>query len=465
MKVSQIGLISTKIKNLDKQFPIQDMLIQTGQISQFASGIYAYGHIPHLVQKKINDIICKTLSNYNCSELSLPLLQPESIWIESGRLDKYVEDNVMFRCLTEKGNYCLAPTAEEAIVNFAKTRLQSYKQLPVTYFQIGPKFRNELRSRGYLLRGKTFDMMDAYSFGRNQEDLDIEYNQIKKAYLEIFNQLGLKVQPVGADSGAIGGNQSEEFMLISDIGEDNILIDPTTGKAFNCELLEREDAKEYLKETYGIEDITKLKTTKAVELGHIFKLGDKYSKAMHATYIDKSNQEVNYVMGCYGIGVSRTLAMVYESNIIKNNNQIEGVYLPLNLTPYILYMIPKSDDPAKVSICEDIYEKLSQMGINVLLDDRDELSIGMKIKDSKVTGIPYVAVFGKTLDENYVTIENNRTKEKTDIALDDFINTIYEYNNYLKDNISLEEFLQKKLDIFVLIRLRTTSAVCYNISH
>ena len=185
MKVSQIGLISKKITSLDNQFPVQDMLIQTGQIEQFSSGIYAYGHIPYLVKKNIVTIISNILTKYSCSELSLPLLQPEIIWKESGRLEKYVSEDVMFRCLTEKGNYCLAPTAEEAIVKYASSRLSSYKQLPVTYFQIGEKFRNEIRTRGYLLRGKSFTMMDAYSFGKDATDLDVEYERIKKAYLEI----------------------------------------------------------------------------------------------------------------------------------------------------------------------------------------------------------------------------------------------------------------------------------------
>lgn len=442
MKVSQIGLISKKITKLDEQFPVQDMLIQTGQLDQFGSGVYAYGHIPYLVKKNIDQIICDVLSKYNCSEISLPILQPESIWIESGRLDKYISENVMFRCLNEKGNFCLAPTAEEAVVSFAKSRLTSYKQLPATYFQIGQKFRNELRSRGFLLRGKAFDMMDAYSFGKNQEELDVEYERIKNAYLEIFSKLGLKVQPVGADSGAIGGSKSEEFMLISDVGEDNILIDKTTNKALNCELLERDDAAEYLKETYGIEDINSLEKRKAVELGHIFQLGDKYSKAMNATYIDADNSSKNYIMGCYGIGVSRTLAMVYENSIIKRNGKFEGISLPINLTPYSLYIIPKSDDKEKLELSEKTYNLLINKDIPTLFDDRDVVSIGAKIKDSKILGVPYVVVFGKTLDEGFVTIENNKTGEKINMTVEELITNFVDFESHRKYNVTLEEYLK-----------------------
>lgn len=444
MKVSQIGLISKKITNLDSQFPVQDMLVQTGQIDQFSSGVYAYGHIPYLVKKNITSIISSVLTKYGCSELSLPLLQPESIWKESGRLEKYVADDIMFRCLTEKGNYCLAPTAEEAVVKYANNRLISYKNLPVTYFQIGEKFRNEIRTRGFLLRGKSFDMMDAYSFGKDQNDLNIEYERMKKAYLEIFESLGLSVQPVGADSGAIGGNKSEEFMCVSDIGEDNILFDSITGKAFNSELLDRDNYKEYLENVYGIKNTESLQTKKAVELGHIFQLGDKYTKAMGATFIAENGKPKNFIMGCYGIGVSRTLAMVYENSLLKNNqNKFEGISLPINIVPYPLYIIPKLDDSDKTTKAQAVYDLLLENGVQILYDDRNELSIGAKLKDSRVVGTPYVAVFGKTLEHGFVTVENNKTGEKTDLTLEQFISAFVELEKYRKNNCSLEEILKK----------------------
>ena len=445
MKVSQIGLISKKITSLDSQFPVQDMLIQTGQIEQFSSGIYAYGHIPYLVKKNIVTIISNILTKYSCSELSLPLLQPEIIWKESGRLEKYVSEDVMFRCLTEKGNYCLAPTAEEAIVKYANSRLSSYKQLPVTYFQIGEKFRNEIRTRGYLLRGKSFEMMDAYSFGRNQQDLDLEYNKMKEAYSEIFKTLGLSVQPVGADSGAIGGNKSEEFMCISEIGEDNILVDTNTGESFNSELLEKENYQDYLLENYGIKKTDSLQTKKAVELGHIFQLGDKYTKSMNATFISENGKPTNYIMGCYGIGVSRTLAMIYENSIIKNEkNEFTGICLPINIVPYLLYIIPKLDDEEKTKISQEMYNTLIKENVNVLYDDRKELSIGAKIKDSKILGIPYVVVFGNTIEKGYVTIENNKTNEKIDIPLEQFVNNFIKLEKLKNNNCTLENIIKNQ---------------------
>ncbi|MDD7315707.1 MAG: His/Gly/Thr/Pro-type tRNA ligase C-terminal domain-containing protein [Bacilli bacterium] len=422
MKVSQIGLISRKLIDLDKNYPVQDMLLQTGQLTQFSSGIYAYGHIPYLLKNNINNIIRSTLTKYGCSEISLPLLQPEKIWQDSGRLERYVSEDVMFRCLTDKGNFCLAPTAEEAVVIYAKSKLTSYKHLPVTFFQIGEKFRNEIRTRGYLLRGKSFEMMDAYSFGKDLTDLELEYENIKMAYLEIFKKLQLNVQPVGADSGAIGGNKSEEFMLISDMGEYNILFDPTTGMAFNEELLERADYKEYLKNIYGIDNIQLLETKKAVELGHIFQLGKKYSESMAATYTDQTGKMQNYFMGCYGIGVTRTLAMIYENSIIRKNGKFDGISLPVNISPYLLYIISKTDNEEKNRKAIDAYNILQSRNVPVLFDDRENISIGVKIKDSKIVGTPYVVVFGKTLDDGYVEIENNKTGVKTNITIEELIN-------------------------------------------
>lgn len=436
MKVSQIGLIQKKLENMDSFFPVQDMLIKTGQITQFASGIYAYGHIPYLVKKNIEELICDVFAKHNIAEISLPILQPESLWKESGRLESYIADDVMFRCLTTKGNFCLAPTAEEAVVSFVKTRLKSYKNLPTTYFQIGEKFRDEIRTRGFLLRGKVFDMMDAYSFGKNQEDLDIEYDKMKKVFIEIFDTLGLKTIPVAADNGDMGGKKSEEFMCLSDIGEDNILIDEKTGLAFNSELLEDEN--------YNKDDLKSLTSKKAVELGHIFQLGDAYAKSMDATYVDEDGAQKNYVMGCYGIGVSRTLAMLYENNIKKNSNgKFEGVVLPINISPYLVYIVPKLDDKAKTKQAITIYNTLSSNGVKALYDDRKDISIGAKIKDSKVVGTPYIVVFGKTLDNGIVEVENNNTGEKIALSLDEFTKSFIVLSRTRKTNNTIENIIKQ----------------------
>lgn len=446
MKLSQMGISKNKISNIDKQFPVQDILNKTGQLAQFSSGVYAYDNIPFLVKKNIKDIVSRVLTKYGCVEVSLPILQPESIWMESGRLDKYVSDDVMFRTSTEKGNFCLAPTAEEAMVTFARTRLSSYKNLPVTFFQIGDKFRNELRSRGFLLRGKSFEMMDAYSFNRTNEELNNTYENIKNAYFEIFNKLGLDVLTVGADSGSIGGNKSEEFMILSDLGEDTILYDENTNKSINIELLERSDSNDYLSKVYGINDVSTLKPKRTLELGHIFQLGEKYSSTMNASYVDENGQSNPYVMGCYGIGVSRVLAIIYEKSVIYNSNhEVTGFSLPLNVSPYIIQMVVKREDKEKYLESYALYELLLENDVPVLFDDRDDLSIGSKIKDTKFMGTPYMAVFGNKMIDGKIEIENTKTGEKNFISREEFLQYFIELNKerFYNNEISLEKLIKK----------------------
>ena len=236
MKLSQTGLGTVKLNNVDEMYPGQSILIQTGQLVQYGAGLFGYNTIPLLVRRNIEKIIVETLNKYGCAEVLLPTLQPDSLWKNSGRYEHYVEDGTMLITKTNKGDFCLAPTGEEAVVEFAKEKLKSYKNLPVTYYQIGEKFRNEIRTRGYLLRGKAFPMLDAYSFDVDEEGMEKSYENIRKAFIEIFETIGMKVIPIVADNGAMGGKKSEEFMLISDQGEDKILYDETTGIGLNTEI-------------------------------------------------------------------------------------------------------------------------------------------------------------------------------------------------------------------------------------
>ena len=425
MKLSQTGIGNIKLNNLDEMYPVQDILLQTGQLVQYGTGLYAYNNIPLLVRRNVEKIIVEKLNNHGCIEVLLPTLQPEKLWKDSGRYSHYVDDGTMFTIQTDKGGFCLAPTAEEAMVEFAREKLKSYKNLPVTFYQIGEKYRNEIRARGYLLRGKTFPMMDAYSFNSSEEDLAKTYDNIREAYLEIFNELGLEVLPVVADNGAMGGKKSEEFMLLSPIGEDTILYDEKTKTALNTEILERENYEDYLIEEYNITDISKLEKRKAIELGHIFQLGTKYSETMNGTYIDREGKQSLYYMGCYGIGVSRTVATIYEESVLKNDNgKVQGFVLPESVAPYKLQIIPKMDNEEKVKEAEELYKKLSDNNIESILDDRKIDSIGAKIKDCKVLGTPYMAILGDKVENGKVELENVKTGEKEIITIGELINKL-----------------------------------------
>ena len=241
MKLSQTGMGNTKLNNIDEMYPGQSILLQTGQLVQYGAGLFGYNTIPLLVRRKIEKIIVDTLNEHGCIEVLLPTLQPDTIWKNSGRYDQYVNEGTMLITESNKGIFCLAPTGEEAMVEFAKEKLKSYKNLPATYYQIGEKYRNEIRTRGYLLRGKSFPMLDAYSFDLDAQGMQESYENVRKAFLEIFEKIGLKVIPIVADNGAMGGKKSEEFMLISEQGEDKILYDENTKIGLNTEILEKEN--------------------------------------------------------------------------------------------------------------------------------------------------------------------------------------------------------------------------------
>ena len=422
MKLSQTGMGTVKLNNLDEMYPGQSILLQTGQLVQYGAGLFAYNTVPLLVRRKVEQIIVETLNKYGCIEVLLPTLQPDTIWKNSGRYDHYVNDGTMLITESNKGTFCLAPTGEEAMVEFAREKLKSYKNLPATYYQIGEKFRNEIRTRGYLLRGKSFPMLDAYSFDENEENMAKSYENVRKAFLEIFEKIGMKVIPIVADNGAMGGKKSEEFMLISNQGEDKILYNEETGVGLNTEILEREDYKEYLKNEYGIEDISNFKEIRTMELGHIFQLGTRYSEMMNGTFTNKDGKESLYYMGCYGIGVSRTVAALYEQCLINDAKWGPcGFVLPENIAPFKVQIVPKMDNEEKVEMAEKLYTKLKGNGVEAILDDRENLNIGSKIKDCKVLGTPYLVVLGDKTEGENLELENIKTGEKETITVDELI--------------------------------------------
>ena len=425
MRLSQTGMGTTKLNNIDEMYPGQSILLQTGQLVQYGAGLFGYNTVPLLVRRKVEQFLVETLNKYGCIEVLLPTLQPDTIWKNSGRYEHYTQDGTMLITESNKGTFCLAPTGEEAMLEFAREKLKSYKNLPVTYYQIGEKYRNEIRTRGYLLRGKAFPMLDAYSFDKDEEGMAVSYEYVRKAFLEIFERIGLNVIPIVADNGAMGGKKSEEFMLISEQGEDKILYDENTGIGLNTEILEKENYQQYLKEEYGIEDISNFKEIRTMELGHIFQLGTKYSETMNGYFTDSEGQQSPYYMGCYGIGVSRTVAALYEQNLIKDKNEMScGFALPRSVAPYVLQIIPKIESEEKFAFAMDLYNKLQNAGINVIIDDREKVTMGAKIKDSKILGTPFITVIGDRQEGEIISLEDARTGEITSVTVEELINIL-----------------------------------------
>lgn len=406
MRLSRGSIATAKNRLASDEMLSQQILLQSGQVKRYAAGIYAKNTFLVKAQANIEKVIRNILEKYDCVEVVMPLLQPKALWESSGRWNKYNQSGQMFYCEMPNGTYCMAPTAEEAVLDFVRHFVKSYKDLPINVYQIGSKFRNELRSRGGLLRSKEFTMMDAYSFHSTHEDLEREYNHMRNAYLEIFKELGLNVIPVKALNGDMGGNYSEEFMCLSKSGEDTILVNSDHSLAFNSELLELEDASEYLKNNYGIEaDLSDFHEEHCIELGHIFQLGQKYSETMEATFANAENKNVPFFMGCYGIGVSRTLAAICENFCDK-----DGLCWPINISPYKVHIIYA--DKEKEDIANNLYNFFLENDIDVTLDDRN-LTFGSKIKDWKLFGIPYLVIVGKSYSGNgYFEVEERSTGSK-----------------------------------------------------
>lgn len=416
MKLSRAAIHTEKTRSTSEEMLSQQILLQSGLLKRYSAGIYGKHHFLVRIQQNIENIIRDVLDSFDCIEVSLPILQPQSIWEASGRWNNYVDSGQLFYCETSGGTFCMAPTAEEAVLEFARNSLPSYKDLPANLYQIGPKFRNELRSRGGLLRGKEFTMMDAYSFHSSEESLKKEYLKMKNAYMQIFKRLNLEALPVGALSGDIGGNFSEEFMFPSESGEDSILVNSSRSLGFNSEVLSMEDSSSYLK-NFGITSLEELEEIQAIELGHIFQLGQKYSNSMKATFKDQFNSDIPYYMGCYGIGTSRVLAAICEANCDK-----DGLCLPEQLAPYQLMMIYKHD---KEEEAFDLYHSLLMSGVSVVIDDRNKMGIGAKIKDWKLFGLPYMLIVGNHTNSNHLEIESRKDGSKMSFnsfdALVDFL--------------------------------------------
>ncbi len=411
MRLSR-GNFTTNRERVSNEILSQQILLQSGQLKRYATGIYGKNNLLVKAQANIENVIREVLEKYDCIEIVLPLLQPKSLWVESQRWDNYNASGQMFYCDMPNGTFCMAPTAEEAVLAFVKGNVTSYKQLPINVYQIGTKFRNELRSRGGLLRSKEFTMMDAYSFHESQEDLAREYANMRKAYLEIFDRLCLKVIPVKALSGDIGGNYSEEFMCIANSGEDTILVNDDFSMAFNAEILELENATEFLMQHYGISiNLDELHEEHCIELGHIFQLGQKYSQTMNGTFVGRDGKSNYYYMGCYGIGVSRTLAAICEINC-----DIDGFRWPISIAPYTFYIVSNKH---QTNAAEELYQKLLDAKQRVILDDRKNITFGAKLKDAKLFGIPYLVIIGNSYAGNNVyEVEERLTGIKSKIGFE-----------------------------------------------
>ena len=422
MKASHLILGTQRENPADAEIISHQLMIRAGLVRQVSSGIYNWLPLGKKVLQKVEDIIRKEMNRAGAQEILMPMVQPASLWEESGRIDQYGQELLIFLDRHEN-KFCLGPTHEEIITDLCKSLLTSYKQLPVTLYQIQTKFRDEIRPRFGVMRSREFLMKDAYSFDLDKESLDQSYSVMKEAYTKIFDSLGLDYRIVKADSGAIGGSDSEEFHVLADSGEDLLAFSDKSEYAINAELLtELQDGQD----PYSLEGKPSpdgkglLKLKKGIEVGHIFKLGRKYSEILNLR-IQGENNDIHPEMGCYGIGASRIVAAA-----IEQNHDEKGIIWPKALAPFEVALVevnPKKKDEIKEKSSE-IYNLLKENDIDVLWDDREKRP-GVKFTDMEVTGIPLIIIIGeRTLETGEIEIKKRQDEKPQLVSHQNLISTV-----------------------------------------
>ena len=568
MHSSKLFIPTLKESPADAEVISHKLMVRAGMIRQLASGIYSILPLGLRVLRKVEQIIREEMNQIDGQEVFLPSIQPAELWVESKRWDFYGKE--LLRIKDRHGReFCYGPTHEEVITDIVRKEIKSYRQLPILLYQIQTKFRDEVRPRFGIMRGREFMMKDAYSFHADEKDTQHTYHQVAKAYSNIFERCGLKFKQVQADSGTIGGSFSHEFAVLADSGEDEIGFCVSCDYASNLEMAESKppsplappsilqdlkevetpgkksvkEVAEFLnlpaqqivktillenenglvtglvrgdheinlvkmknligcewlqpaeEETFAkhpelhrgyigpvgldlpvyadheisalhdfvtgankpsahftgvqvqrdlkIEKFGDLRTVRAndpcprcengkyqikrgIEVGHIFILGTKYSSAMKANFLDQNGKENTMIMGCYGVGVGRTVAAA-----IEQNNDERGIVWPRNLAPFQVIIIPVnySKDDLK-DVCDTLYNRLQEAGIETLLDDRSD-RLGVKLKDADLMGIPLQIIIGpKNLSAGQVEIKVRKTNESN---LHPYPQIIEDIPNILKD--------------------------------
>tara|TARA_B100001029_G_C15061727_1_gene459123 strand:- start:2646 stop:4346 length:1701 start_codon:yes stop_codon:yes gene_type:complete len=556
LRLSNFLLSTLKEAPADAETQSHKLMIRAGMIRKVAAGIYNFLPTGLKVFRKVENIVREEMNNANAIEVMMPFVTPSDLWIKSGRWDVYGKELLRFKDRADR-DFCLGPTHEEVVTDLVSREAKSYKDLPLTLYQIQPKFRDEIRPRFGVMRAREFVMKDAYSFDVDEKSSEKSYSQMFDAYNKIFDRCGLTFKAVQADSGNIGGSSSHEFMVLAETGEDLILSCSDCDFAANVEsasiksskISKKEDlldltivdtpamvsvteVADFLKtdetnvvktmilstdsgleavlirgdhelslpkykkirnlETVDLatsDEIKKLNTPKGfsgpvdlnidiysdnaiqsmsnfvigankpdkhyinsnfprdfdikefgdfreaqdgdkcpnctkgslnsirgIEVGHVFKLGTKYSNAMDAKFVDKDGKEKNYFMGCYGIGVGRVLAAAIEQNHDEN-----GIKLPSSIAPFEVGIIPTDLKNTEVlELSESLYSYLLELGFDVFLDDRDE-NPGFKFKDADLIGIPYQVVIGpKSLAKDSIELKDRASSTSEQIKKDDF---------------------------------------------
>jgi len=395
----------------EAEAPSHRWLVRGGFIRQLSSGVYSYLPLGQRVLKKISQIIREEMNGAGAQELLMPMVQPRELWEESGRWPEYGKELLRFRDRHER-DFCLGPTHEEVVTDIVRNEVKSYRQLPIKLYQIQTKFRDEIRPRFGLMRGREFQMKDCYSFDLDEAGARKSYQGMFEAYKRIFSRCGLKFRPVEAGTGLIGGSLSHEFHVLANSGEDEIFACDQCDYAASTD---KAPANKKCPKGDGA-----LRSHRGIEVGQVFYLGTKYSKKLHAVYLDPQGKEQLIEMGCYGIGVGRTAAAAIEQN---HDNQ--GIIWPLPIAPYPVALLALGQGEVQ-EVSQRLYHEMGDQKIEVLFDDRDE-SAGVKFKDADLIGIPWrIQVGQKGLARGEVELKSRRTGEIALVKKENVMNALKE---------------------------------------
>jgi prolyl-tRNA synthetase len=425
MRLTNYFLPTLKENPAEAQIVSHRLMLRAGMINQSASGIYSWLPLGQRVLSNIERIVAEEQDRIGCHRVIMAGIQPASLWKESGRYEDYGKEMLRMQDRHER-DMLFGPTNEEVITDLMRQYVKSYRDLPQTLYQITWKFRDEIRPRFGVMRGREFLMKDGYSFDLDYEGAKRTYENIFESYLKTYARLGLTAIPVRADSGAIGGDLSHEFQIMAETGESTIYYDAEYDR------LKPEDLTfDRLQNLYAAADekhdaencpipADRLKSARGIEVGHIFYFGTKYSKAMNLKIAGPDGSSIIPEMGSYGIGVSRLAAAIIEAN-----HDADGIMWPSSVAPFQIALIQaKTGDAAIDSLTQSIYEKIKKAGLTVLWDDRDERA-GAKSADMDLIGLPHHIIVGnKSIQEGTIEYKNRRTRGREVIPLSGFDNWI-----------------------------------------
>lgn len=388
------------------------LLTQAGFVDQLMAGVYSYLPLGLRVLRKIENIVREEMDAIGGQEVLMAMLHPKTIWETTGAWDKV---DVLFKIQsrTEK-EYALGQSEEEVVTPLVMSRVNSYKDLPLSVYQIHWKFRDELRAKSGIMRGREFYMKDMYSFHATQEDFLEFYEVVKKAYLKIYDRLGLLAKVTEASGGSFSEKISYEFMVLTDAGEDDILYCDACDFCVNTEI-----AKVKIGDDCPSCTKSKLQQAKASEVGNVFDLGQKYGKDFNLAFIDRNGNKQYPVMGCYGLGISRVMGV-----IVEKYNDDKGIIWPPAIAPFQIHLIGLDlEDESVKSQVEDVYMQLKKKGVEVLFDDRLDASAGQKFADADLIGIPLRAVVSKKTAAQ-VEVKKRTDNNPTNVSVEELISQL-----------------------------------------